>query len=186
MSEDEDSAYRLYCRLKDPQTELRCRAEELQQDIRQHLDRAEHGPSPELQQRHDAERLELQENLDFYRNEHENTLLALRLGPDDAMMRGLDCYPPPLDPEYETLMHSLAARQYGEAEAFKKKLDTATESGSLGPTKIAQLRDDYRALCVGFRTETTRYSDEFADAKRLAREWQGLEQSLPQQDKFTR
>lgn len=122
----------------------------------------------------------------YERGEHQRVLLALSLGPDDAIMRGLDCYPPPVDPEYETLMTSLAKRQYGEAEAFKRALDEAIQRGALDAPEIARFREDYRALGVRFRTEANRYSEEYHESKRLAQAWQGLEQGLRNEDRRTR
>lgn len=186
MTDEENEALKFYCLLKDPQIELHCRAVELRQEIKEQLDRAELGPSPALEQRHKEERLEVQQHLDFDQADHQRAILALQIGRDEALARGLD-YPDPLDPEYEKLMHSLAQRQYAEAQAFKTNLDDALKNEPLHNSAITQFRDDYHRLYDGFSTEKTRYSSDYDRAKHLAEDWQAPEKNLRNLDpKITR
>jgi hypothetical protein len=187
MTDEENEALKQYRLLKDPQIELHCRATELLWEISERLDRAEQGSTPELAQRHKEARQELDDYLSLDRGEHESAILALELGPDGARERGLDTFYPtsPLDPDYEKLMTNLAARQYGEAEAFKKKLDDALEAGQ--PDAAAQFREDYQRLRQGFYDEETRYKQDYWRANQLADEWKALEQSIQNLDpKMTR
>ena len=177
MTDEENEALKLYCLLKDPQIELHCRAVELRQEIKEQLDRAELGPSPEMEQRHKDERLEVQQYLDFDQGDHHRAILALQIGPDEALARGMD-YPDPLDPEYEKLMYSLAQRQYAEAQAFKTKLDDALKSEPLDNSAITQFRDEYQRLYDGFSTEKTRYGRDYDQAKHLAEDWHAREKNV--------
>jgi ACT domain-containing protein len=49
-------------------------------------------------------------------------------------------------------MHSLAQRQYAEAQASKTKLEDALKNQPLRRSAITQFRDDYHRLDDGFST----------------------------------
>ena len=182
MTDEENEALKLYCLLREPQIELHCRAVELRREIEEQLDRAGLGPSPELEQRHKEERLEVQQYLDFDQGDHQRAILALQIGPDEALARGLD-YPDPLGPEYENLIYSLAKRQYAEAQAFKTKLDDALKNEPLHNSTITQFRDDWHRLYDGFYTEKTRYSRDYDQAKHIAGDGRALEKKNLQESR---
>ena len=84
-------------------------------------------------------------------------------------------------------MHSLAQRQYAEAQAFKTKLDDALKNELPDDSTITQFRDDYHRLYDGFSTEKTRYSSDYDQAKHLAEDWGALEKNIQRIDpKITR